>query len=178
MPLRRIAGATPVQAAGSTTQPIYKNGGDGGVKKVCHPLNIDANELFTQFCAYASLVRLGPRRGVFLSTVHIVQSGEGVVRVWRDWLLDRAEETRRSEEEQEAQEDILERSPTESCPSIADDRSIIWTNYKRNTGLRVAVRDTQRRFTSEPDNSSEDLPLSFSVEIKGSLSPLDDLADS
>lgn len=163
MPLRRIAGATPVQASGSTTQPIYKNDGDGGTKKITHSLNIDSNELFTQFCAYASLVRLGPRRGVFLSTVHIVESGEGVMRVWREWLQHRAAETKKLEEEN----DVLERTPTDIKPSIADDKSVIWTNYKRNTGLRVVVRDTQRRSTSTEDESADDLPLTFAVEIKG-----------
>lgn len=165
MPLRRIAGATPVQATGSTTQPIYKNDGDGGTKKITHALNIDANELFTQFCAYASLVRLGPRRGVFLSTVHIVKTGEGVMRVWREWLQDRAAETRTLEEE--GNDNTLERTPTDMSPSIADDKSIIWTNSKRNTGLRVVVRDTQRRLTSTMVESADDLPLSFAVEIKG-----------
>lgn len=165
MPLRRIAGATPAQATGSTTQPIYKNDGDGGTKKITYSLNIDANELFTQFCAYASLVRLGPRRGVFLSTVHIVKSGEGVMRVFRKWLQDRAAETEMREEY--GQEVELERTPTDVVPSIADDNSIMWTNYKRNTGLRVAVRDTQKRFMAESEESADDLPLSFAVEIKG-----------
>lgn len=167
MPLRRIAGATPVQASGSTTQPIYKNDGDGGTKKITHALNIDSNELFTQFCAYASLVRLGPRRGVFLSTVHIVESGEGVMRVWRKWLQDRAAETKKFEEDET--EERLQRTPTDIKPLIADDKSIIWTNYKRNTGLRVVVRDTQRRSTSAQDDS-DDLPLTFAVEIKGRAS--------
>ena len=167
MPLRRIAGAIPAQAAGSTTQPIYRNGGDGGAKKITHALNIDSGELFTQFCAYASLVRLGPRRGVFLSTVHIVESGEGVMRVWTEWLQDRAAETKKLEEEEK--EDTLQRTPTDLKPSIADDKSIIWTNYKRNTGLRVAVRDTQRRSTSDQNESVDDIPLTFSVEIKGMI---------
>lgn len=167
MPLRRIAGATPVQASGSTgTQPIYKNDGDGGTKKVTHTINIDSDELFTQFCAYASLVRLGPRRGVFLSTVHIVQSGEGVMRLWRDWLVARAAETKKVDQDKEWE---LERTPTDTAPSIAEEISIIWTNYKRNTGLRVAVRDVQRTFPSRLDGSFEDLPLNFVVEIKGSL---------
>jgi hypothetical protein len=167
MPLRRIAGATPVQASGSNTQPIYKNDGDGGTKKITHALNIDSNELFTQFCAYASLVRLGPRRGIFLSTVHIVESGEGVMRVWREWLQDRAAETKNLEDE--GSEDTLQRTPTDIKPLIADYKSIIWTNYKRNTGLRVVVRDTQRRSTSTQDDA-DDLPLTFSVEIKGRTS--------
>jgi hypothetical protein len=164
MPLRRIAGATPVQASGSSTQPIYRNEGDGGTKKITHNLNIDSDELFTQFCAYASLVRLGPRRGVFLSTVHLVQTGEGVMRVWREWLEERAAETKNWDDEKEA---ALERTPTDTPPSIANEKSIIWTNSRRNTGLRVTVRDVQRRFTSGSDGPSDDLPLSFVVEIKG-----------
>lgn len=63
MPLRRIAGVAPIQSpTGETSQPIYADTGDGGSTKVSHVLNLDADELFGQFCAYPQLVRFGPRR--------------------------------------------------------------------------------------------------------------------
>ena len=165
MPARRIAGAAPVQTvAGHSAQPIYANNGDGGAKKVVHTINLDADELFGQFCAYASLVRLGPRRGVFLSTVHIVKSGSGVMRVWREWLATRASEAK---EREDLDGVAFKPTPTLASPVIGEDKNILWTDYKKNVGLRVAVKDLQRRFTAPAGREHAELPFSFSMEIQG-----------
>lgn len=195
MPLRRIAGAvlqTPSSAAsittspsGAATQPIYSDGGDGGSTKVTHTLNLDADELFGQFCAYASLVRLGPRRGVFLSNVHIVPSGQGVMRVWKQWLQDRAQELWQQEQEQEQEQDRPQEdegdassaagtsTTTTTCDSIGADKSIMWTDYRKNVGLRVAVRDRDRDETLGGNTNDmadlDDRPMTFAIEIKGTV---------
>lgn len=156
-PMRRTAG---------TTQPLYANAGDGGNGKVIHTLTLDAEELFAQFCAYASLVRLGPRRGVFLSTVHIVESGQGVMRVWREWLQDRARESR--DREANPAINLAQFSTTTTYRSIRDDKNIMWTDYRRNVGLRVAIRDLDG--TSQDDRERlhlGDMSMSFSIEIQG-----------
>ncbi|KIV84476.1 hypothetical protein, variant [Exophiala sideris] len=165
MPARRIAGAVVSQLASSSapTQPIYADGGDGGSAKVLHTLNLDPDELFGQFCAYASLVRLGPRRGVFLSNVHIVQSGQGVMRVWKQWLQDRAQEL--WQQEQDPGFDI-DRTPTTNSPLIGLDKNILWTDYRKNVGLRVAIRDREGKCYGKDPSEYDELPLSFSIEIQ------------
>lgn len=166
MPARRIAGATLVQASnGTPSQPIYANSGDGGAKKIVHTVNLDPEELFGQFCAYASLVRLGPRRGVFLSTVQIVKGGTGVIRVWREWLQERARETADAKDQDQQHPEGM----TSSCLDIWEDKNILWTDYKRNVGLKVRIKDMQRRFTALSAPMEDDLPLSFAVEIQGML---------
>ena len=164
MPRRAFpAGGNPPQANGGvSSQPIYANGGDGGDEKVVHALNLDSCELFTQFCAYASLVKLGPRRGVFLNSVHIVKSKEGTMRVWREWLQTRAEELAAENDAQLRQH----ASASELEPSIGTDKAIMWQDYRKNVGLRVAVREQQRRLPTSQIND-DDLPLSFLLEIKG-----------
>ncbi|EHY58863.1 uncharacterized protein HMPREF1120_06865 [Exophiala dermatitidis NIH/UT8656] len=137
--------------------------GDGGNTKVLHNLNLDADELFGQFCAYASLVRLGPRRGVFLSNAHLVQSGQGVMRVWKQWLQDRACELWQQEQAAAVE---LDKPPMES-PSIGLDKSILWTDYRKNVGLRVAVRDRDGRCYGKDSSEMDDMPISFSIEIQG-----------
>ncbi|EXJ54911.1 uncharacterized protein A1O5_12822 [Cladophialophora psammophila CBS 110553] len=166
MPARRIAGAmlNTASSSPSGTTPIYADGGDGGFTKVAHTLNLDADELFGQFCAYASLVRLGPRRGVFLSNVHIVRSGQGVMRVWKQWLQDRAQELWQHERETEAVP--LGSMSTTSCPTIGADKNIMWTDYRKNVGLRVAVRDRSGRCYGNHAAEFDDLPMSFTIEIQ------------
>lgn len=168
MPARRIAGAVP-NAQSSVSNPItqvYANGGDGGTRKVEHIFNLDGDELFGQFCAYASLVRLGPRRGVFLSKVDVVQSGQGVMRVWKHWLQDRAIELWQQDQEGGVQ---IDRTSTTSCPTIGADKNIMWTDYRKNVGLRLAVRDREGRCYGKDPSEYDDAPMSFAIEIEGEL---------
>ena len=167
MPARRIAGATPNSQWGSptTTTPLHADIGDGGYRKVLHTFNLDADELFGQFCAYASLVRLGPRQGVFLSNVHIVRSGQGVMRVWKQWLQDRAIELWQQEQEIDGVQ--MDRTSTTRCPTIGADKNIMWTDYRKNVGLRVAVRDREGRCYGKDASEFDDLPMSFAIEIEG-----------
>lgn len=169
MPLRRIAGVAPAQSpAGETSQPIYADSGDGGSTKVSHVLNLDADELFGQFCAYPQLVRFGPRRGVFLSSAHIVQHGQGVMRVWKHWLQDRALELYHQQEHgQDPVQGHLSRTATSNCPTIGADKSILWTDYKKNVGLRVAVRERDGRLYGKSPDEYIDSPMSFLIEIQG-----------
>jgi hypothetical protein len=157
------AGGTPPQAnGGAASQPVYANSGDGGSNKVVHSLSFDGGELFTQFCAYASLVTLGPRRGIFLSTVHMVKDKAGCMRVWRDWLQARADELKADEEAQ-----LKQVAPgSELEPSIGEDKTVLWWDHKKNIGLRIVVREVERRSTARPTDD-DDLAVSFTIEIKG-----------
>jgi hypothetical protein len=165
IPVRRVAGLTPNSAgAGNPTQPIYANAGDGGKSKITHTINLDADELFGQFCSYASLVRLGPRRGVFLSTVPLVEPKQGWMRVWRYWLVARAREL--AAHGDASQPSGLSRTFTDLRPDIGSDRGVLWTDEKHNVGLRFAVRCTEPRFY-EGEDDLDDIPLAFEVEVKG-----------
>ena len=177
IPARRIAGATPVLAqptddaggnaaagwssSAPATTPIYRNAGDGGTKKVIHNINLDGGELFGQFCAYGTLVRLSPRRGVFLSTVDIVQKGQGTIRVWRQWLIDRCHEL--LDAERNGRE-------LEFC-EVQKDKTILWTDFRRNVGLSLKVRYHHPGGIAEAD--LEDEPLSCDIEIRGEFAQVE-----
>ena len=162
IPVRRVAGMTPNSAgAGNPNQPIYTNSGDGGNVKIQHTINLDADELFGQFCAYSNLVRLGPRRGVFLSTVPIVESRQGWMRVWRYWLVERARACA-----QDPAPYALDRRVSNICPDFGRDKDILWTCDRKNVGLRFGVKCTEPRLY-EGEDDLDDVPLGFEIEIQG-----------
>ena len=180
IPARRIAGATPVLAQPSdgtgsnpadgwsqtapATTPVYRNAGDGGHKKIIYSLDLDDGEMFGQFCTYGSLVKLGPRRGLFLSLVPLVEPLAGTIRVWRSWLLDRCQESFKLEQDN-APIEPLRPSTTVSIPAFLSDQRILWTDYKKNVGVRFQVRhnDSQVNFIADVG----DARLSCSLEIQG-----------
>lgn len=171
--------------SGSSSQPVYTNGGDGGTAKVEFVINLDSHELFSQFCATALLVKLGPRRGVFLSAVGVE---EKVMRVWREWLDARAaaatrdQPKRRKAQREEATnlesttaDDAGEQGHQQEV-GTAPSPSVLWTDHNHNLGLVVSI--TERRWrtrTAEPilisaaaeAEAEEEQPVSYSIEIKG-----------
>jgi hypothetical protein len=186
VPRGGVSGLTPNSAgmnsgdgssAPSNTRPIYRNAGDGGLAKVKHHIHLDADELFGQFCAYANLVRLGPRRGVFLSTIPIVESKQGWMRVWRYWLVDRARERAAEAEAKAGAEgsanapETLQRRPTNALPGVVgSDCRILWTDERRNVGLRFEVTCAEPRlYRPECGDEIDEIPLAFEISITGKL---------
>jgi hypothetical protein len=178
-----LAGGSGSQTgSGSSSQPLYSNGGDGGDQKIEHIINLDSHELFSQFCTIANLVKIGPRRGVFLSVVNVE---EKVMRVWREWLESRSQASReeemrkRTEQEEPSEEinpDLTANDPkiptTEQEKSIPSSPSILWTDYKRNVGLLVTIKDRKWRNHATTTGpilipADEEQPASYSIEIKG-----------
>lgn len=195
LPARRIAGATPVLSVAATggpgtgqpqadgwsttaglSTPVYANAGDGGVKKIKHWIHLDGGELFGQFCAYSSLVRLGPRRGVFLSTVNVVEPGQGIIRVWRDWLTERCRVDCKDLDAGLNQDEELIQPTIECYPDLTTDRAILWIDYTKTVGLRLKVNDRSpdKRVLSDALDA-DDEPLFCEMEIEGIAVP--DLCD-
>ncbi|KIX02182.1 uncharacterized protein Z518_08121 [Rhinocladiella mackenziei CBS 650.93] len=165
IPLRRIASTGPSQSSSqpASSDPSQSNrddAGDSADSKVIHILNLDPDELFVQFCAYPSLTRLGPTRRLFWTNFEIVQSGQGVMRVWKQWLQDRAQELWQQEQNPGVEMDRT------STTTIGADKNIIWTDYRKNVGLRVAVRDREGTCYGKDPCEFDDLPMSFSIEIQ------------
>ncbi|KAF5022296.1 hypothetical protein F66182_5673 [Fusarium sp. NRRL 66182] len=79
-------------------------------------INLDEGELFSQLCAVASLVKEGPRSGLFISHVNMVDC---VVRVFRGWLAAMASK--------------------QNYSSQPGSESIIWVGSHNNVGIRFSV---------------------------------------
>ncbi len=79
---------------------------------MCQDIYLESHELFSQLCTITNLVKVGPKRGLFLSCIIV---GEGILRVWRDWLAERA------------------KAPDE------EESEILWADSKKTVGLRLRV---------------------------------------
>ncbi|KAF9765872.1 hypothetical protein IL306_001797 [Fusarium sp. DS 682] len=78
-------------------------------------INLDDGEMFSQLCAVTNLVKEGPRSGLFISHVNIV---DGVIRVFRKWLAKMA---------------------SKQDKSRSDSEDIMWIDTHNSVGIRFSV---------------------------------------
>ena len=119
-------------------------------------INLDAHELFSQLCVSANLVKIGPRRGVFLNCIDLLH--KTTPRIWRTWLADKAEKAK-----------ISDLALTE-LQNHRDCDHVIWVDSQRNVGIRVRVRE--RRWCHHRPvlmYHDEDEAVSYSLELEGKL---------
>ncbi|KAL1296977.1 hypothetical protein AAFC00_004576 [Neodothiora populina] len=115
-------------------------------------ISLDPQELFTQLCAVAHMVKIG-RQGLFTQVVDVC---DGMIRVWRDWLKERAREA----------PGWPQSSQGPHHPST-DDRTL-WVNKGDHTvGVRCAV--TERKW--KRDNpvliaSEDEVAVSYHIEFQ------------
>ncbi|KAI0469594.1 F-box domain-containing protein, variant [Xylaria cf. heliscus] len=114
-----------------------------------YDVNLEEGELFTQLCAVTNLVKVGPRRGLFLS---IDEVHNGVIRVWRDWLREQAERSA-TEQQQVGQ----------TCP---DDSSVLWIDSSKNVGVKFRVLPKAESQTPLLLSRDDDPPVSYTLEYQ------------
>ncbi|KAI1420962.1 hypothetical protein F5Y12DRAFT_787842 [Xylaria sp. FL1777] len=114
-----------------------------------YDVNLEADEVFTQLCAVTNLVKVGPKRGLFLSIDNIA---DGVIRVWRDWLREQAKRSA-TEQQQEGQTRL-------------DDSSILWIDTSKNVGVRFRVLLKEEGQAPLLLSRYEDPPVSYTLEYQ------------
>ena len=108
---------------------------------VSQTVTLEAHELFTQLCFSAGLVQLGPRRGVFLSHVDIVE--KKYFRIRREWLAEKAKSGGNKDE-------------------------LVWVEPNELSGLKVKTKERKwRRDTPILLHRDEDVAVSYSLELEG-----------
>jgi hypothetical protein len=114
---------------------------------VCQDVSLDSHELFSQLVTTTNLVKLGPKPGVFKSSATI---GEGLTRVWREWLSERA-----------------------SCPSHDNNtmgqtnEGLLWADTGKHVGLRMNVVSRDDIRSPIILNRDEDPPVSYTLQYEG-----------
>jgi hypothetical protein len=138
-------------------------------------LSLEGHELFTQVCALAHIVRVGPRNGLFRSFVEVE---DGVIRVWREWLGRMSKETDAASSTATPSEmgtvlpskgKIAEGSQGELV-DIGEDNRILWVDVKKNVGLRLKVTEKKwRRNVPILIHADEEISVSYEIEYRGNL---------
>lgn len=123
---------------------------------VCQNVNLESHELFSQLCTVTNLVKVGPKRGLFLSYVNI---GDDVTRIWRDWLAERA---------------TLWKSLSSGLVPEDEEyqKRLLWADKGKNVGLRFRVfekADTPIPILLAHD---EDPPVSYTLQYEGKVQPI------
>ncbi|KAI0970634.1 F-box domain-containing protein, variant [Xylaria arbuscula] len=113
-----------------------------------YDVNLEAGDLFTQLCTVTNLVKVGPKKGLFLSIDNI---HDGVIRVWRDWLREQAA---RSTTEQQQQAGHL------------DDSSILWVDAAKNVGVRFRVLLKEEGQAPHLLSRDEDPAVSYTLQYQ------------
>ena len=125
---------------------------------VTQTINLDVNELFSQLCVSANLVKLGPRRGVFLSCIDVLR--KTTPRIWRNWLAENADEKAESPSTSDLR-------PAELSNDLDGER-ILWVDTNKNLGIRVQVQERRwRRHTPVLMCKDEDQAVSYSLVLEG-----------
>ena len=146
---------------GSRTNPIDQDTNSknkiGRSDVVSHRVSLDAHELFTQLSITTALVQLGPRRGVFLSFIDIID--KKTPRIWRNWLSDKSKES--TDDRNTTERDRVGKLDYQS-------NSIIWADHGKTLGIRVRVKEHKwKRNTSILIHRDEDEAIDYSLELEG-----------
>jgi hypothetical protein len=111
---------------------------------VSQNIHLEAHELFSQLCTITNLVKVGPKRGLFLSCVNI---GEGITRIWRDWLT---EQTKGKVMNGEEGEDNL-----------------LWADTEQHVGLRMRVDEKMDAPAPILTSAGEEVAVSYTLQYEG-----------
>lgn len=123
-------------------------------------ISLEPHELFSQLCTAALLVTHGPRSGLYRRFVTIA---EGTVRVWRDWLADRAASSSSCRDD----EGLLNGSTHDMSTASAVDEGILWVDTRRNFGMRVRIRENRMGDQPILMQQDENPHVTYSYEIEG-----------
>ncbi|EON68215.1 hypothetical protein W97_07473 [Coniosporium apollinis CBS 100218] len=161
---RHPAGDIPgsrTHPSSSASQARHRKTGDGSSAEelVRQLVSLDSHELFTQLCAQIHLVRVGPRNGLFRCFVEVE---EGVVRVWRGWLGERA---------CAGGKEMLGAKGKQRDDGVVEVRvekeGILWVKPGENVGLRFRVRE--RVFRREGPvllRMDEEVAVTYEIEYE------------
>ena len=159
----RSAVNVPGSRADDVAESATKSG--GASEPVKRLVNLDAHENFSQLVFNTDLVQLGPRRGVFLDIMSV--NKKKTLRIFREWLAQRAQASRLSGEEVNGQESSVH-------PGDQGEKSeIVWIDEgRRSAGMYLRVEERKLRWENPLLlHRDEDQAVTYSLELQGKSNP-------
>ncbi|TKA54898.1 hypothetical protein B0A49_12483 [Cryomyces minteri] len=142
-------------------------------------VSLEAGEGFTQHCVVTNLVKVGPRRGLFMSFIDI---GDGVLRIWREWLAEQATLSPLQSPTPPSILDDYASSSSCACPAVEDttkgqnsaensprnDTRVLWVNNSSDSvGIKFRVKERRwRRDNPILFQSDDEVAVSYSIEYE------------
>ena len=158
---RHPAGEVPGSRTSEVAVSSYPPGEDVRDAPVSHNVNLEPDELFSQLCVATHRAQLGPHRGIIYSIVNVTDS---VVRIWRQWLAQRAK-SYHTEYTARSSQDFGDGS------SEDDDRdhdTILWVDDRKDVGIRIRIRENSwKRNGPILLLKDEDPAISYTMELEG-----------
>ena len=152
---------------GSRTSPTpYSSSRSAQTDIITRAVSMESHELFSQLCVSASLVQVGPRRGVFLSCMDVLK--KTTTRMFRDWL---GGKTRTSNDpDPNISEPSTNGTANKPSSSSEQSRRLMWVDPENNVGLRVLAHERKwMRNAPILIHQDEDQAISYSLELVGRL---------
>ncbi|KAI9877453.1 MAG: hypothetical protein M1830_003875 [Pleopsidium flavum] len=167
-PRRHPAGDVPGHPGTSTAYASPDSSNSSTFQdSVCQTVTLESHELFSQLCGCVNIVKVGPRRGLFLSCVNVA---EGVMRIWREWLAERAHSTLSpslSDMAELALAKVHPASPSNGTGRDDGEERMLWIDSGRNVGMKVTVRERRwRRDQPIMFRRDEDVAVSYAIDFE------------
>ncbi|KXJ88170.1 hypothetical protein Micbo1qcDRAFT_166810 [Microdochium bolleyi] len=145
----------------STSTPVDEDGDDDG-RDLSHDLFLDSGELFSQLCTQTSIIKVDPKRKLFLSIASVT---EGVIRVWREWLQVQSQLSSATPATTPAQPS----TSTVLAKRSADDKHsvILWTDVlTENVGIKFRVVEKEVKDAPVLVGPNDEPPVAYTLEYE------------
>ncbi|KAH9219247.1 hypothetical protein DL95DRAFT_423021 [Leptodontidium sp. 2 PMI_412] len=144
---RKVWAVHPISGWHATTLDAFREN-TGGL--VSQNVDLESYEQFSQLQSVVNLVKVGPKKGLFQSCVTI---GEGLTRVWRNWL---GEQVKRNESSNDSQLESEDDSKTR----------LLWSSMDQHTGLRLHVTEGKEFTVGPTRRNGDDENVSYTLQYE------------
>ena len=145
---RKVWAVHPITGWRTTTLDAFIENTDGLVSQ---DVDLESYEQFSQLQSQVSVVKIGPQRGIFQGCITV---GEGLTRVWRNWLGEQAKKHGVS--------NVIQPEPQNG--------SLLWSSMTEHTGLRLHVTERQGSAAAPIRRNADDENVSYTLQYEGTSS--------
>ncbi|KAH7379766.1 hypothetical protein BKA64DRAFT_698099 [Cadophora sp. MPI-SDFR-AT-0126] len=139
---RKVWAVHPISGWRATTLDVFREHSEGLVSQ---NVDLESYEQFSQLQSQVSVVKVGPRQGIFQGCITV---SEGLTRVWRDWLGSQAKINGSSKAAQ------LE----------SQDERLLWSAMNQHSGLRLNVIESKDPSSTRRNADDEDVSYILQYE--------------